>query len=117
MDSTTTLIIIAICAWGGQIALGFLQLRSFNRTLQKMSRLGTVKIGRTEGRWKPRTIVILAEDKDRVVVGAKVMKGVSVFSRPKSLPEVIGKQYPFESSVTNGFNNNVREAIEIAFSS
>lgn len=116
MDSTTTFIIVAICAWVMQIGLGFIQLRAFNRTLQKMAALGKVKIGRTEGRWKPRTVVVLAEDSDNIIVDARVMKGLSVFSRPKVLPVIIGKRFPFDSSVDESLNVHIKEAIAIAFS-
>lgn len=116
MDSTTTFIIVAICAWVMQIGLGFIQLRAFNRTLQTMAGQGTVKIGRTEGRWKPRTVVVLAEDSDNIIVDARVMKGLSVFSRPKVLPVIIGKRFPFDSSVDESLNIHIREAIAIAFS-
>jgi glucitol operon activator protein len=115
MDSVSLLVTVAIVAWAGQIGLGFFQVRAFNRMIQSMSMKGKVKIGRTQSRWKARTIVALVEREDGVILDASVLKGVSVFARPKRLPELIDLSFPFEQEILTGFNHGIQEALQVAF--
>ena len=117
MDSISTFIIIAIVAWGGQIGLTFFQIRSFNRMLQTMAQKGAVKMGKTNSRWKARTLVVLAESPDKIIIDAKVLNGWTVFARPKTLDGLIGKKYPFETQILQGFDNGIQEALHVAFQS
>ncbi|OXX66616.1 transcriptional regulator GutM [Vibrio sp. V03_P4A6T147] len=116
MDSTTVLIYFAAGAWMIQIVLGYLQIRSFNRMLQSMTHKGKVKIGRTQSRWKPRTVLVLVEDEDQHVVDAQVMKGISVFARPKTLDQLIGQSLPIPESLIFELDPNVQEALNVAIS-
>ncbi len=116
MDSITTLIVIAIIAWAGQIGLTFFQIRAFNRMLQAMAQKGAVKMGKTSSRWKPRTIVVLVESADKTIVDAKVFKGWTVFARPKTLPGLIGKKYPLKREIIQDFDSGTQEALSVAFS-
>lgn len=84
MDAINLLIVFALVAWGLQIGLGFFQVRAFNRMLQDMSLKGSVKIGRTASRWRPRTLVVLAHDANGVIVDAKIMRGLTIFARPQT---------------------------------
>lgn len=115
MDPTTQLIIVAIIAWGLQILLGFFQVRAFNRHLQQVAEHGAVKIGRTQSRWKARTVVLFALNDENIIQDARVMKGLSVFSRPKKLEKLIGLQAPLNSAVTDSLDKSLQEAINIAF--
>lgn len=99
-----------------QIVLGYLQIRSFNRMLQSMTHQGKVKIGRTQSRWKPRTVLVLVEDEDQHVVDAQVMKGISVFARPKTLDQLIGQSLPIPESLIFQLDSNVQEALNVAIS-
>ncbi|EKO3605556.1 transcriptional regulator GutM [Vibrio metschnikovii] len=116
MDETTWLIVLALCAWSGQIALGFLQIRAFNRMLQSLAKQGQVKIGKTRSRWKPRTIVVLVEDEYKRIIDAKVMRGVTIFARPKSLPDLIGLTSPIKDEQVKHLDKQLQEAISVAFS-
>jgi glucitol operon activator protein len=116
MDSTTVLIYFAAGAWAIQIVFGYLQIRSFNRMLQAMAHKGQVKIGRTQSRWKPRTVVVLAEDSAHRIVDAKVMKGISVFARPKTLSSLIGQVFPPPQALLSQLDMNVQEALSVAIS-
>lgn len=116
MDSITTLIVVAIVAWVGQIGLTFFQIRAFNRMLQEMSQKGAVKIGKTRSRWKARTIVVLVEAQDKTIIDARLFSGWTVFARPKSLPDLIGKKYPFSKQLVAEFSPGIQEALSVAFS-
>ncbi|HEY5716209.1 MAG TPA: transcriptional regulator GutM [Psychromonas sp.] len=116
MDSISTFIVIAIIAWVGQIGLTFFQIRAFNRMLQAMAQKGVVKMGKTSSRWKARTIVVLVESPDKTIIDAKVFKGWTVFARPKELPGLIGKKYPFKADIIQAFDRGIQEALSVAFS-
>lgn len=115
MDSVSLLITVAIVAWVAQIGMSFFQIRAFNRMIQSMSHKGKVKIGRTKSRWKARTILVLVEADDGAIVDAKVLNGVTVFARPKTVPELIGQAYPFDDKTLSGLNKGMIEALEVAF--
>ncbi|MDC0610537.1 transcriptional regulator GutM [Vibrio sp.] len=115
MDSTSLLIIVAIVAWAAQIVMGFFQIRAFNRMIQSMAKKGNVKIGRTRSRWKARTIVVLVEGNDGVIIDAKVLNGMTVFARPKALTDLIGYAFPFDKERLHGLSQGTQEAINVAF--
>jgi len=116
MDSITIFIVIAMVAWGGQIGLTFFQIRAFNRMLQAMAQKGQVKIGRTNSRWRARTIVVLVESDDKIIVDAKVLKGLTVFARPKALPCLIGEKYPFQAQIMRHIDSDIQDALNSALS-
>lgn len=115
MDQTTQMIVIAIAAWGLQIVFGFFQVRAFNRHLQEVAKHGTLKIGRTQSRWKARTVVLFALDEDNRINDARVMRGLSVFARPKKLQQLIGQTAPLNTSTIESFDKSLQEAISVAF--
>ncbi|WP_417698621.1 transcriptional regulator GutM [Psychromonas sp.] len=115
MDSTSLLIIVAIVAWTAQIGMSFFQVRAFNRMIQSMAKKGNVKIGRTKSRWKARTIVVLVEGNDGAIIDARVLHGITVFARPKALPELIGYAFPLDKKRLHGLSQGTLEAIDVAF--
>lgn len=116
MDATSALIAVAGGAWVLQIATGYYQVRAFNRMLQTISSKGVVKIGKTSSRWKPRTIVVLAHDQNGVVVDAKLMQGISVFSRPKTFTDLIHQRIPLDEQWLNARAASEKEALICALS-
>ncbi|HCG8768508.1 MULTISPECIES: transcriptional regulator GutM [Vibrio] len=115
MDSISLFISIAIVAWVAQIAMSFFQIRAFNRMIQSMASKGKVKIGRTKSRWKARTIVVIVESEQGIITDAKVLNGVTVFARPKTLTEVVGSSYPLDKHILNKLSNGIQEALNVAF--
>lgn len=47
-------------------------------------------IGRTQGRFKPKVVVAIAFDNHHRVVDSIVLKGLTVFSRPKPITNLTG---------------------------
>jgi glucitol operon activator protein len=115
MDQTTLMILIAIGAWALQIVLGFFQVRAFNRNLQEVAQNGSIKIGKTKSRWKARTLVLFAVDEDNRIQDARVMKGISIFARPKVLPQLIGLTTPIAKPVLASLDKSIQEAVSVAF--
>lgn len=85
-----TFIAIAIIAWILQILLGWRQITCFNKAFTALCKLGKVGVGRTQGRFKPKVIVAVAVNEHNLVVGAIIMRGISVFSRPKTINQLQG---------------------------
>ncbi|WP_061796542.1 transcriptional regulator GutM [Serratia ficaria] len=87
---TQALILFAVLAWLLQIALGWWQLRRFNRAFDRLCRLGAVGMGRSGGRFRPRVVLALAFDADRRVCGSMLMRGLTIFARPQPLAHLHG---------------------------
>ncbi|MDR2289058.1 MAG: transcriptional regulator GutM [Serratia marcescens] len=83
---TQALIAFALLAWLLQIAFGWWQLQRFNRAFDGLCRLGAVGVGR----FRPRVVLALAFDDDRRVCGSLLLRGLTVFARPRPLPHLHG---------------------------
>lgn len=116
MDTVNALIFVALTAWILQMVLGFFQLKSFNRMLQELSRKGVVRIGRTASRWRPRTLVVLVHDAEGVILDARLMKGISTFTRPKPLTALLHASLPLSEQDVTRLSPSIREAIACALS-
>lgn len=90
MASVNVLILCAMLAWLGQIGLGWLQIRRFNRALSTLAAQGRVGIGRAGGRFAPRVVVAVSLDEDDRVNGSFMLRGLTVFAQPRPLTEVMG---------------------------
>lgn len=87
---TSSLIIVAVIAWLLQIILGWWQISQFNKAFEKLCKQGNVGIGRTQGRFKPKVVVAIAFDNHHRVVDSIILKGLTVFSRPKPITNLTG---------------------------
>lgn len=91
MTAASWLITFAVCAWLLQIALGWWQLRRFNQAFDDLHLRGCkVGVGRAAGRFKARTIVALAFDEQERVSDGFIMRGFTVFARPRQIKTLIG---------------------------
>lgn len=90
MTATSLLISIAVVAWVAQIALGWWQINRFNRALDDLCQLGRVGIGRSGGFLKPRVVLALAFDVEQRISGAFMMRGLTVFARPRPINHLCG---------------------------
>lgn len=95
MESNYVLVFVvcAIIAWASQIFLGFFQMRSFYRAFQKLCQQGKVGIGRNSGRYRSKTLIAVALNEQGEIVDSLYMSGFSVFSRPRQLMVLHGKNY------------------------
>jgi glucitol operon activator protein len=90
MNSNTLLIMLAVIAWIGQIIMGWWQIKRFNQAIDLLARQGQVGIGRSQGRFSARVVLALAFDAQQHVCDAFIMRGYTVFARPRPLTELIG---------------------------
>ena len=91
MDSVTALISVAIAAWVGQIALGWLQINHFNQALSALADKGHVRLGRSQGRFKPRVVLAIGTNDEGRIIDNFVMQGLTVFSRPRNESRLNGR--------------------------
>jgi glucitol operon activator protein len=87
---TQALIIFAVLAWLLQIAFGWWQLQRFNRAFDGLCRLGTVGVGRSGGRFRPRIVLALAFDTEQRVCGSMLMRGLTIFAQPRQIARLHG---------------------------
>ena len=89
-NATNTLILIAVTAWLLQIALGWWQVSRFNRAFELLCKQGNVGIGRTHGRFKAKVVIAVAFDQHQCVTDSLLMKGYTVFSKPRPIDKLKG---------------------------
>lgn len=117
MDPVNTLICLAGVAWLGQIVLGWLQIRHFNQALADLADNGSISIGRSAGRFKPRVVVVLSLDDDMRITGNFMMKGLTVFSRPRAERALTGKLLSeIRPEIMFPRNKSVQQALALAIS-
>ena len=87
----TTLITLAAIAWLSQLLLGGWQIRRFNRAFDRLCGKGRVGVGRSAGRFRPRVVIAIAVDEKNCITDTLLMKGMTVFARPQTLPVLQGK--------------------------
>ncbi|HEY0208219.1 transcriptional regulator GutM [Acerihabitans sp.] len=90
MSATALLVSIAVLAWVGQIILGGWQIRCFNRAFDALCLQGAVGVGRSAGRFKARVVLALVFDGEQRVCDGFVLRGITVFARPRRLTALIG---------------------------
>ncbi|TKI07739.1 transcriptional regulator GutM [Martelella alba] len=90
MSSTMLLTLCAAAAWLAQIALGGWQIRRFNLAYDRLCRQGAVGVGRSSGRFRARVVLALASDEEGRVCDGFILRGLTVFARPRPLPMLIG---------------------------
>lgn len=78
-------------AWLVQSLLGYWQIRHFNRRFMELRRQGRVAVGRLTGKWRAGTVVLIVFNRQKTILRAERMQGVTVFSRLKPLPSLAGK--------------------------
>lgn len=86
----TTLITMAAIAWLSQLALGGWQIHCFNHAFNDLCRQGRVGVGRSGGRFKPRVVIAIALDDQNRVCDSLMMRGLTVFARPKKIQAING---------------------------
>jgi glucitol operon activator protein len=91
MSLTTILVTLAAVAWLAQIVLGGWQIHRFNRAFDALCLRGTaVGVGRSAGRFKARVVLAIAFDQEGRVCDGFVLRGLTVFARPRPLTKLYG---------------------------
>ncbi|WP_017549998.1 transcriptional regulator GutM [Salinicoccus carnicancri] len=80
--------------WGLQFLLTHYQLKNYHQTIREMSKRGSgyLGVGRSKRRFGKGVVMVLVADVDDVVVEARKMEGVTVFSRFEEYSELAGQK-------------------------
>ena len=89
MNTTTALLTLAIAAWLAQIVLGYWQISRFNLA-RDSAYLG---VGRSNGRFTPKVLIILALDSEQRVRDSILMQGLTIFAAPQKLTQLHGMKF------------------------
>ena len=106
------IIVGLVIGWAIQMALAYRQAAVYQNQVRTLRRLGPSATGRSGSRIKGVAYCTLAADRDGRVAGAEVLRGFTVFARPTSRPELIGR--PLEELVCTGPVPAVERAISDA---
>lgn len=88
---TTTLIAIALIAWCIQIIFSWFQIRRFNKAFLALKKGCYLGVGRSKSkRFRPRVLIAISLDENKVVIDSIIMKGITVFALPKSISQLHG---------------------------
>ncbi|MGH2750789.1 MAG: transcriptional regulator GutM [Actinomycetota bacterium] len=93
MDPSAVAVIIGALAagWCVQIYLAMKQAKAFQASVRTLRTVGRTAVGRGGSRYRGVAFCALAEDRGGRVARASVLRGVTVFSRPRPAPELVGR--------------------------
>lgn len=74
-----------------QLIGAHLQVRQYRKTVRKLHKLGNLGVGSYRRRLGPGSVVVIACKSDGTITGGEEMKGLTIFSGFKEIPEIVGK--------------------------
>lgn len=112
----STLIVVALFAWGGQVLLTGWQMYRFNRAFSALCQVGEyVGVGRAGGRFRPRVIVAVAFDKQQRVIHSLIIKGATIFASPAIINGIAGLHIDeLQPQVIFPHDRNCQNALSLA---
>ena len=97
--------------WGLQFLLAHFQVKNYYRTIREMSlrESGYLGVGKSKKRFGKGVVVVLVSDENDIVVDAKKMEGVTVFSRFDEFSDVVDEK--LSNLLSFGAERALQEAI------
>ena len=74
-----------------QIIGTHLQVKQYRKSVRKLHKLGNLGVGSNRRRLAGGSVVIIACKSDGTITGCEEMKGFTIFSGFKEIPDIIGK--------------------------
>ena len=85
-----------------QVVGTHLQVKKYRKTVSKLHKLGNVGVGAKRGKLSGGNIVVIACKGDGTITGGEEMKGMTIFTGFKEIPDIIGKSiYDLKSQYEN----------------
>jgi glucitol operon activator protein len=115
MDRWGIVIFVFVFAWVLQVVLSYFQQRHYGLTIHNMCeqyKTGYLGVGVVKKRFGIGSVVILVSDVAGVIVAAKEMTGVTVFSRFRPIDEFAGKH--MDELVLNSTTDYRSQAVQLA---
>lgn len=121
MQTWIFIAVLFAALWILQFMMTHYQLKNYHQTIRDMSRRnsGYLGVGQSKKRFGKGVVLVLVSDTNDVVVDAKKMEGVTVFSRFEEYNEIVGEKlssllsYEGEPQIQLSLINAI-EKIEIA---
>ena len=89
MENIILLAVFIIIAFVLQIALSMIQRRHFNKSFVELRRKGKGVIGKKRGWFSAGTIVLIQIDETGLILDARLLQGITVFSKFRTLSSVL----------------------------
>jgi DNA-binding transcriptional regulator of glucitol operon len=86
--------IILVSAFLLQGALGFFQIKNFTKNFRELRKQGRVLIGKNPKRFNSGSLMLISINEDGLIHDARIMKGVTIFAKFKSLPKLTDQYLP-----------------------
>lgn len=74
-----------------QIIGTHLQVKQYRKSVRKLHKLGNLGVGSNRRRFGGGSVVIIACKSDGTITGGEEMKGLTIFSGFKEIPNIIGR--------------------------
>lgn len=110
------ILIFSMCGvWILQTILGYFQMKHFTKEFSILRRKGKVAIGKDKGKIKAGTVIMICIDENKNILEAKVMSGLTVFAKLKTIKELENQNFlNIDKDVINKFNKMTVKAIDNA---
>ncbi|MEI6648933.1 MAG: transcriptional regulator GutM [Actinomycetes bacterium] len=91
MTYLTKLFIVIAFMWASQLALAYMQAKNFQKDIKRLRKMGMVATGMGGKRYRGgRAFVALSANDDNIVQDGLVLRGFTVFTKSKPLPQYKG---------------------------
>lgn len=88
MTYLTKLFVVIAFMWASQLALAYMQAKNFQKDIKRLRKKGMVATGMGGKRYRGgRAFVALAVNNQGIVQDALVLRGFTVFTKSKPLPQ------------------------------
>ena len=74
-----------------QVLGAHLQVKQYRKTVSKLHKLGNIGVGSNRRRFGAGSIIIISCKSDGMITGAEEMRGFTIFSTFKEVPELVGR--------------------------
>ena len=75
----------------GQIIGTHLQVKQYRKAMHRLHQLGNVGVGSKRRRFGPGNVVLIACDKDGLILAGEIMQGLTIFSGFTAIDDIVGK--------------------------
>jgi len=101
-----------VIGWAIQMALAYRQAAVYQSHVRRLRRLGPSATGRSGSRVRGIAYCTLVANQAGQVAGAEILRGLTVFARPRPRPGLVGR--PLEELVCTGPASTVERAVSDA---
>lgn len=115
MSDIVKLMLFLLAMWILQGVLTYFQVKNYRTRSTELRKKGDVYTGKAKGRLREGCIVMLVVEKDGTIIDAEEMRGITVFSKFKTIKSIIGKSIYNKDDLLNSLRyKQQKRALESA---